>query len=394
LVTAQTSQEQVTHAQLVERTKALLPVIAERAQHAEDERRLPDATIDDIAATGFFRVMVPKRYGGLELDVSAVTDVGRLLGRACASTGWVIPWLGWHNRFIAMFPESVQDEIFSRGYGLSAGSTTFTGEAQPASGGYVVNGKWSWGTGILHADWANVMALAPDKRPVSILARKDELVVEDNWFTEGMRATGSCDIKLKDAFIPADRVIDGADLANGKAPGQLINTGPLYHCPTRPIACLVATAAGIGIAEGVIEDFRSRVEGRELAYSGGKRQRDQQSAHIRLASLTADVHAAGMLFDAAVDHVAKSCRGEIEISMIQRAEVRLWAAHAIQMSRRAVAEVVAQSGARSHFMDDPLQRAMRDLNTLSGHVMFDYDRAAELYGRVSLGLELEPTALI
>jgi alkylation response protein AidB-like acyl-CoA dehydrogenase len=344
LVTAQTSQEQVTHAQLVERTKALLPVIAERAQHAEDERRLPDATIDDIAATGFFRVMVPKRYGGLELDVSAVTDVGRLLGRACASTGWVIPWLGWHNRFIAMFPESVQDEIFSRGYGLSAGSTTFTGEAQPASGGYVVNGKWSWGTGILHADWANVMALAPDKRPVSILARKDELVVEDNWFTEGMRATGSCDIKLKDAFIPADRVIDGADLANGKAPGQLINTGPLYH--------------------------------------------------IRLASLTADVHAAGMLFDAAVDHVAKSCRGEIEISMIQRAEVRLWAAHAIQMSRRAVAEVVAQSGARSHFMDDPLQRAMRDLNTLSGHVMFDYDRAAELYGRVSLGLELEPTALI
>ncbi|MGD9894084.1 MAG: acyl-CoA dehydrogenase family protein [Dehalococcoidia bacterium] len=108
MITAQTPTESLTTADLVDRTKALLPAIAERATAAEKTRRLPDETIDDFIRSGFFRVMVPKRYNGLELDVSAVTDVGRLLGRVCASSGWVIPWLGWHNRGLAMFPQSVQ----------------------------------------------------------------------------------------------------------------------------------------------------------------------------------------------------------------------------------------------------------------------------------------------
>ena len=129
MTTAQTAAEPLTKDDLVERTRALLPAIAERAAAAEEARRLPDATIDDFIESGFFRVMVPKRYNGLELDVSAVTDVGRLLGRVCASSGWVIPWLGWHNRGLSMFPQSVQDEVFARGFGLTAGSTTLTGEA-------------------------------------------------------------------------------------------------------------------------------------------------------------------------------------------------------------------------------------------------------------------------
>lgn len=387
-------QEPLTHAVLVERTRALLPAIAERAAAAEAARRVPDATIEDFIATGFFRVMVPRRYGGLELDVSVVADVGRLLGQVCASTGWVIPWLGWHNRGLAMFPESVQDEVFARGFGLSAGSTTLTGLARKVPGGYRVTGRWSWGTAILHADWASLGALIEDeKRPVTILARKRDLVLHDNWYTEGMCATGSVDMELCDVFIPEERVLDLADVAANRAPGQLLNRGPLYHCPTRPIASLVAAASGIGIAEGAVLNYRQRLDGRVLAYSGNKLSRDEQSQRIRLASVSAEVYTARLLFDAAVDLTAKSNRGEIEMTLEQRAAVRFWTAHAIRIARHAVAEIVAGSGARSHFLDDPLQRGMRDLNTLSGHVVFDHDRAADTYGRVVLGMDLDPAML-
>jgi 3-hydroxy-9,10-secoandrosta-1,3,5(10)-triene-9,17-dione monooxygenase len=392
---AQTPTEPLTKAVLVDRTQALLPVIAERAAAAEKARRLPDETIDDFIRTGFFRVMVPKRYNGLELDVSAVTAVGRLLGRVCASSGWVIPWLGWHNRGLAMFPKSVQDEVFARGFGLTAGSTTLTGEARRVAGGYRVSGRWSWGTAILHADFASLGAVVPEEknRPITILPRKSDLILHDIWFTEGMRATGSVDMELRDAFVPDERTLDAAELMAGKSPGQIINTGPLYHCPARPISILVATASGIGVAEGAVDNYLDRLGGRVLAYSGGQLSRDEQSHRIRLASVSADVKAAGMLFDAAVDLTAKSNRGEIEISMLQRAEVRFWAAHAIQIARHAVMEIVAASGARSHFTDDPLQRSMRDLNTLSGHVVFDHDRAGDVYGRVALGMELDPAAI-
>jgi alkylation response protein AidB-like acyl-CoA dehydrogenase len=393
MTTVQTPTEPLTKSDLIDRTKALLPAIAERAAAAEEARRLPDETIDDFIRTGFFRVMVPKRYNGLELDVSAVTEVGRLLGRVCASSGWVVPWLGWHNRGLAMFPGSVQDEVFARGFGLTAGSTTLTGQARRVAGGYRVSGKWSWGTAILHADFASLGAVVPEEnnRPVTILPRTSDLILHDNWFTEGMRATGSVDMELCDAFVPEERVLDGAAMLAGKSPGQLINTGPLYHCPTRPIAVLVATAAGIGVAEGAVDNFLDRLGGRVLAYSGGKRSRDEQSQRIRLASVSADVKAAGMLFDAAVDLTAQSNRGEVELTLLQRAEVRFWAAHAIRIARHAVMEIVAASGARSHFLDDPLQRGMRDLNTLSGHIVFDHDRAGDVYGRIALGMELDRT---
>lgn len=387
--------ETLTHADLVDRTRALLPAIAARAQAAEETRRVPDATMQDFADVGFFRVMVPTRYNGLELDVSAVTDVGRLIGRACASTSWVISWLGWHNRGLAMFPQSVQDEVFARGFGLTAGSTTLTGVATKTAGGYRVTGRWSWGTGIHNADWASIGAvIAGTKTPVTVLARRSELILHDNWHTEGMRATGSDDMELRDAFIPEERILDMTLVAAGTAPGQQLNPGPLYRCPTRPIACLVATAAAIGVAEGAVDNLRERMSGRELAYSGGQQQRDQQAAQIRLANASAEVHAAGLLYASAVDLVARACRGEHRLTLLERAQVRLWTAHAVSVSRRAVGEIVAVSGARSHFLDDPLQRAARDINTLAGHIVFDYDRAAEVYGRVALGLELDAAAFV
>lgn len=391
----ETATEPITKADLVERTKALLPGIAARAQAAEEARRLHDETINEFIRIGFFRVMVPKTYNGLELDVSAVTDVGRLLGRVCPSSGWVMPWLGWHNRGLAMYPKHVQDELFARGFGLTAGSTTLTGEAQRVPGGYRVTGRWSWATGILHADFASLGAVVPDEnnRPITILPRKSDMTLHDVWFTEGMRATGSVDIELSNAFVPDERVLDGAELMAGKAPGQLINTGPLYHSPTRPIASLVATASGIGIAEGALDNYFERLGGRVLAYSGGKMSRDSESQRIRFASVSAAVKTAGMLFDEAVDLTARSNRGEIRLTVQQRAQVRFWAAHCIQIARHAVAEIVAGSGARSHFTDDPLQRGMRDLNTLSGHVVFDHDRAADIYGRIALGMELDPMSL-
>jgi alkylation response protein AidB-like acyl-CoA dehydrogenase len=392
----QTDREPLTKADLVERTKALLPAIAERAPEAERMRRLHDETINDFIRIGFFRVMVPKVYNGLELDASAVTDVGRLLGRVCASSGWVMPGLGCHNRGLSMYPKHVQYELFgARGFAHTAGSTTLTGEARRAPGGYRVTGKWSWATGILHADFASLGAIVPEEnnRPITILPRKSDMILHDVWHTEGMRATGSVDIELDNAFLPEERVLDGMDLMKNQTPGQLIHTAPLYHSPTRPIASLVATASGIGIAEGAVDNYVERLGGRVFAYSGGKMSRDSESQRIRLASVSADITAAGMLFDAAVDLTARSNRGEIKMSVIQRGQVRFWSAHAIQIARHSVAEIVAGSGARSHFTDDPLQRGMRDLNTLSGHVVFDHDRAADLYGRIALGVDLDPNSL-
>lgn len=63
------------------------------------------------------------------------------------------------------------------------------------------------------------------------------------------------------------------------------------------------------------------------------------------------------------------------------------------MVRETILRIADASGSRAHFLDDPLQRAVRDINTLSSHVVFNRDRAGEVYGKVALGLEYAPAVV-
>ena len=71
------------------KVRELLPSIAERAQTVDDSRRVPDQTVQDLAAAGVFRMLQPARYGGLECDPVRFYEVVREISGACGSTGWV-----------------------------------------------------------------------------------------------------------------------------------------------------------------------------------------------------------------------------------------------------------------------------------------------------------------
>src|SRR4051794_19093639 len=75
-------------AEAIERARALLPAIRERARTAEDLRQMPPETVQDLKDSGLTRIPNPPRYGGYELDIDAMFQVGMELGRACGSTAW------------------------------------------------------------------------------------------------------------------------------------------------------------------------------------------------------------------------------------------------------------------------------------------------------------------
>ncbi|HAL41331.1 MAG TPA: hypothetical protein DCP57_02720 [Gammaproteobacteria bacterium] len=71
---------------------------------------------------------------------------------------------------------------------------------------------------------------------------------------------------------------------------------------------------------------------------------------------------------------------------LERARLRVEIGRVIKRLWDLVRNVVEASGASAHFLDNPLQRMQRDLNTLSCHTVFDLDLASEIYGRLLLGL--------
>src|ERR1041385_6175071 len=87
----------------IERARAMIPRLKERAAHAEALRRLPDETHRDFVDGELYRLYQPRHYGGHEMDFQLQIDVAAEIGRGCGSSAWVQSILGSHSWVHGMF---------------------------------------------------------------------------------------------------------------------------------------------------------------------------------------------------------------------------------------------------------------------------------------------------
>ncbi|CAN3131714.1 hypothetical protein ACNUDN_05538 [Mycobacterium sp. smrl_JER01] len=156
---------------------------------------------------------------------------------------------------------------------------------------------------------------------------------------------------------------------------------------------MTAAMPVLGTAERVAELFAERLAGRVLAYSGVA-QKDQPAAQIRLASANVRLRALRMLIDDVVGEIESRAATGDPISRTVRANARLAAAHTVHDSRSIIAGLMEAAGASAHFLDNPMQRAKRDVDIVSGHVVFDYDTSRELAGALVTGAKISPIAMV
>ena len=153
---------EVTGEMLVESARGLVPALRARAREAEELRSLPDATIQDAAEAGLFQAFVPKRYGGYEVDFRYGPHITRELAHGCLSSAWVISFFIQHNWQLGLFPEAVQQRLWAdKPYVLAPAHIIPSGTATPVEGGYRVNGKWPWASGVMHGNWFWAAAVVP-----------------------------------------------------------------------------------------------------------------------------------------------------------------------------------------------------------------------------------------
>jgi 3-hydroxy-9,10-secoandrosta-1,3,5(10)-triene-9,17-dione monooxygenase len=380
-------------------TDAFVDRLAERARDAEDLRRLPEATIADLEASGLTELLVPKRFGGQQADFPAILDPVRRMAHGCTSSAWTIGFYTLHNWMLALFGEQAQEEAFATRPFLAPAPLAPTGRGVPTDGGIRLTGRWSWATGVMHGKWLIVGALCgPDDDPAGIypalaLLPASDFSVEDVWHTDGMRATGSNDVVVSDAFVPEHRLVRVADIYGGTAPGAGLHDSATYRWPMVPALALLAAMPAFGSAERVTELSAERLAGRVLAYEGVM-QRDKPIAQARLAEARVRLRALRGLLADTVDELETIVATGDPVPRPVRGEARLAAAHIVAESRAVIGSLLAASGASVHFLDSPLQRFKRDVDVLAGHVVFDYDTSRELAGALSLGLKIPRTAMV
>lgn len=377
----------------LERCEALVPVLLAGAEAGEELRRVPEETIEAAKAAGLFAAVVPTELGGHGLDLATLAQGTRRLAHGCPATAWTLSFLMLHAWLLSKLPPEGRGEVFADGaLPFAPAPLAPTGTLTPTDGGYVVDGRWEWATGVAHSDWVMAQAVQTEPKPSMrfVVLPREEVEVEDVWFTSGMRATGSNVVRVTGRFVPVHRTIRSRALLDSS--DHLEGDG-LAHVPLASVLALVAAAPAIGAAEAAVELYRERLEGRVLAYSPGDRAAEQPAAQIRLATAVSDLTAARLRWDAAIAAITAASADATPSDRL-RVDTRLAAAATVRSARQAIGVVCEGAGASVYFSSHPLQRLQRDVETLKGHVIFDWDRTAELAGRVALGFDLRPTDMV
>lgn len=366
-------------------------MLQKNADWAEENRYLPDETIEALSNAGVLRMRAPARYGGYESDLTTLVDVLTQIGRGDGSTAWTTSVWSICSWLVGLFPDEAQDEVFSTPDARVCGLLSPTGMAEPKDGGFVVNGQWPFNTGALQSQWNSLVAMTPSPDggvwPVMMLAPMSDIQIVDDWHTVGLRGTGSVTTVAKDVFVPPHRVLPMGPALQEHYASQANADNPIYRTPLLLTAATSTVGTVLGLGQAANEAFFERLPERKITYTAYESQKDAPITHIQVADSAtrlaeADFH--GHRCAALLD--SKAASGE-QWTLEERARVRLDIGAVCQRTKEAVDILNTASGASSIYNSVPMQRIERDVQTVNLHAILHPNTNLELYGRILCGLE-------
>jgi 3-hydroxy-9,10-secoandrosta-1,3,5(10)-triene-9,17-dione monooxygenase len=382
----------VTPEAYLDRVRALLPRLRERARSAEQLRRLPDETFEDFQKAGLFRALQPKRWGGYELDPATFYQAVIEVGAVCGSSAWILGVIGVHNWHLAILPPQAQQDVWGEDTSVQLSTSLApTGTVERTPGGFRLRGRWSFSSGCDFCHWAVLGGVVPpvehgqppDAR-VFLVPRRD-YAIDDNWHVTGLCATGSKDIVVADAFVPDYRTHSYQDAFQLKHPGAALNDAPLYRLPFGLIFPYGIVAPAIGAALGALAAFREQ-SAKRVNLRDQSRLVEDPFIQYRLAEAAAEIDAARDRLLGNFAEMMRLARAGEEIALSIRARCRWDAGKAIEWSVRAVDRLFEASGGRGIFLDNPIQRAWRDVHAMRAHAGNNPERAAFVFARSEFDL--------
>lgn len=387
-MTLQTLSDADVKAELIGRAQDLTELVAGEAAETDRRGSVSPTVIEAFNDAGFMKMLVPKRYGGYELDIDTMSKVVRTIAPSCTSTAWVLAFFIGHNWLHALFPERSQDEVFAkRSFALSPGTFAPSFSLTPTKGGYIAKGRSSWNSGTQWAEYFLSGGLVmEDGKPPSLkffLTPRSDVTVIDNWDIAGLRGTTSHDIAIDDVFVPDYHTVDAAQVMEGTTPGSALHSNPLYSMPVFPFIVGEILPVAVGTYASAAAEFKRVTKNRVM--NTGARADSKQTTRIVVGKGDAGVKLADSMLDGFIDFLDTADLETLR-DPLTRGRMKAQGGMITDFCRAGVNELVATAGANAYRFESSLQRNLRDINLMSTHATLDMGRAAETYGEILLGL--------
>ena len=382
----------VDHLEIMRRVAEIAPKLAERAVACDEARQLVAENMRAMIDAGMFRIPQPARVGGYELSLRTLGAAVTALSRACSSSGWVLMVMGAHHWCMGLFSEQAQDDVFGEGRdGLVAGTLSWQGNAIAVDGGYRVNGRWQFASGVDHADWVMLGCADPQSHNprVHVVVPVGDLEIDDTWHVMGLQGTGSKDVVAHDVFVPEQWAVDTRQMFGGTSANATRHRSNLYRLSAEAMLCMSVSTAVLGSAQFAVDQFIERTRERKVIITGASKA-EHGPTQIRLAEAAAEVRAAHLLQQEVYDEFDRLMASGERFDPAHRTWARWQVSYAAELCRRAVTRLFSGSGAHAVYAPSALQRAFRNINVGAQHASLDFDTGAEQYGRTLLGSKPSP----
>ncbi len=379
----------------LEAARKLAPLIRAAAGDIEATRELPKPLFEAIADAGLFRMCIPRALGGLEVDFPQQILIAEELGRADASTAWAVnqgaTFASWS---MYLQPATAREIWIDTPRSVVSNTPEPNGQAIVVPGGYRVSGRHGFSTGCMHASWVASQTQIVDNGVVRqrngapelrfFFMPKTEVQVLDTWKTRGMRGTGTHHFEVKDVFVPEER----SCYTRG---GERITDGTRYRIPTTLIFLGGDAAVGLAVARSCIDAFCELAGGKSPRHMTGL-LRDQPVAQYNVGQCEALLRSARAFLIEAVAEIWDAVSRSGELTLEQRATLRLAGTHAIRTAVKIVQSIYADCGATAIFEGNPLHRLFQDMHVITQHLQ-SRRGFYEMIGKFQMGLPVDEARL-
>lgn len=363
------------------------PTLRVNAARADRDGRLPAESVQALRDAGFFRLYVPRRLDGAEVDPLTYARSQEELARHDAAAGWLLQAAGSSAWWCSRLPDEAVAEIYAGGPDqLLSVSFPVPMEAVRVDGGFRLSGRRSFASNVSDASWIWVTAASPDDTvdgaPVTRAAffPASEARIVRAWDTLGMRGTDSNDVELNGLFVPERRTFR---IGFDHVPGPRYQ-GPLYRAAAMVLVASYIPAVALGIARAALDEVVLIAQDK-TPFASASRLRERAVAQSKLGRAEGGLRSARAYLHDRIGHGWDRALAGGELSLAEKAEVLLSAVQAIDASVRAVEAAFSIAGTTAIRRQCDLERHLRDISVLKQQG-FVSDSRFETFAQVLLDL--------
>jgi alkylation response protein AidB-like acyl-CoA dehydrogenase len=379
---------------LIERARALAPLIGREADEIERTRRLTQPVVSALIANGLYRVLLPQSAGGAEAPPEIFMQMLEEVAKADASTAWCLGQCSVCAMTAAYLDPDAAQEIFGKPTAILAWGA-INHEVQVVPGGYSASARWDFASGSRQATWlgAHVQVVEADgtrrRRPDgapevrTILFPVESATLHDVWDVIGLNGTGTDSYSVDNLFIPEKFAALRDD------PAALREKGPLYRITTHTMYGLGFAAVALGVARAMLDATVDLARGK--ASFGLKAMRENNAVQGAIGRTEGNLRAARAYLYATANEAWRDLTQTGNLSEDHRVALRLASTWTIHQAAAVVDAAYHMAGATAVFRANKFERRFRDMHAIAQQVQARNTHYEDV-GKAILGNSSEPPA--